>query len=901
VIHYLGGDLQFVGKVRTAGNASFLLMYPVEKTARTPARGKIKPSPIRLPDWETSALTLDFSSARRMPLLRKPNRRNVAEKLDYSDLEKLWATGQATRFAVLEVQTPGFGLYTFAREATGRKYGVRAPALMSRAKKNRWRGWLYELTTGATAISEALQVDRFLTSNYRDVQPRSIDITRVPGIRLAKHPWAKMMAGKKAVPEPLAAFVPFDNYYLHFKNPARFIEFADLLDEWGDELLRSYEINSLDYDLRIRYEKQLCFRTIFLGKILAPFVIRRIAITGSDPYLREGSDFTVLIEPTNVRLFLSSVQTFINAARREFGERLRESKSKYHNISVEHYVTPLREISLHRAIIKGCVVFSNSLVALRRVIDTFQGRYRSLAESPDFKYMRTVFPVMDKEEDGFAFLSDAFIQRLAGPATRIKGLRRLEAVTSLHMITNAALFHAWETGDLPADYQSLLAAARLKPAEVYCPEGKKLGWDATRTSAVSEVYNTLLFATPLVELSIDRITRAEEASYRRFRKAYMRGYGEYSDPIAIRFRLTSQLVQAETFIFPVIANSMYNTLQVWTGGGTTSFQPAAISPRALSQFQTHLNPSNLRGPDLRWAGQWLVVRLDDSAIYDQLVKVWIRQELEPEKAEELSQQETRLFLQVPLIVGVAVRDRKAFHKTLADWEDILQWLLGDYTSVPQKPQYRGIPITKVTFASDSKLAKLLKVNRAGMKGERIRPVFYHALIGDGWYVSGSEPCLKEQIDRFVTARKGARNGGSIPINSTLLVRPGAAVKADAALRFFLEWESHRRALTNGPIWYALFRCGLVKETMTEREKLAAAMHYLGYLPITPEHARYSYVPQRDEVDNPRHGSYRQPILHSTLDANSSVKKLLEEFRTLRADLRFRSDGIHTTLIMERRK
>src|SRR5262249_1250655 len=149
------------------------------------------------------------------------------------------------------------------------------------------------------------------------------------------------------------------------------------------------------------------------------------------------------------------------------------------------------------------------------------GRLKALADALDFRYMRTVFRLEDDLEDGFAFLSDAFIRQLVGPASKIKEKRRLEALTSLSMVTHAALFAAWETGKLPADHEALLAASALKPEEVYTPEGQPVTWDATRQTAVSEVYNTMHFPTPLVELPIDKVTPQENQEYLQFRSEYL--------------------------------------------------------------------------------------------------------------------------------------------------------------------------------------------------------------------------------------------------------------------------------------------------------------------------------------------------------------------------------------------
>src|SRR5205814_405860 len=116
----------------------------------------------------------------------------------------------------------------------------------------------------------------------------------------------------------------------------------------------------------------------------------------------------------------------------------------------------------------------------------------------------------DKGEDGFAFLSDAFIRQLVGPASKVKEKRRLEALTSLTLATHGALFAAWETGKLPADHEALLAASGLRAEEIEVPDGGAVTWDGKRRAAISDVYNTMHFLTPLVELSIDYVTPQEE-------------------------------------------------------------------------------------------------------------------------------------------------------------------------------------------------------------------------------------------------------------------------------------------------------------------------------------------------------------------------------------------------------
>src|SRR5262249_52470036 len=141
---------------------------------------------------------------------------------------------------------------------------------------------------------------------------------------------------------------------------------------------------------------------------------------------------------------------------------------------------------LHRAFFDDFAVYSNSLAGLHRVIDAHKGKTKRLVDALDFQYMRTIFRADDKAEDGFVFLSDAFIRHLVGPASKIKEKRRLEALTSLYMLTHGAMFTAFETGKPPADHKAIVGGIRLTPEEIAVPEGKPAFWDPKRQLAVSD-------------------------------------------------------------------------------------------------------------------------------------------------------------------------------------------------------------------------------------------------------------------------------------------------------------------------------------------------------------------------------------------------------------------------------
>jgi hypothetical protein len=99
--------------------------------------------------------------------------------------------------------------------------------------------------------------------------------------------------------------------------------------------------------------------------------------------------------------------------------------------------------------------------------------------------------------------------------------------------------------------------------------------------------------------------------------------------------------------------------------------------------------------------------------------------------------------------------------------------------------------------------------------------------------------------------------------------------------------------------YALFKSNVVGPQDDSPAVEAAALNYLGFVPVSPDLAPFRYERQKEEVINLRHGSVRQPKLAKGIDAASPMSKMLDQFATIRADLRFREDGIHTTLTMKR--
>jgi hypothetical protein len=884
--------LEFYGRVEGELPDDFLLVYPNGRSEDWLKKKELFADDVL--DLQTTgqaAVTLDFSTARKLP-----NRRDGS-----ADLEESWANAKVRHFAALEVLTPEFGYYAVAREATARKYHVNADGFLKPPAPEIVRHRLYEMTTGAAALTESLAQQRMLRTRLEPNSKRTVGLSTIRGIDVAEHPWEKMMGGKRPAAEPLAELVPHDNYYVTFHNLRAFLSFGELLDQWGGNIMRAVEVHSRDYHIRERYEKQLCLPSIKLVRQIDPKLIRDTAITGSDLTFREGTDVSVIFHVGDRAAFLKAVEPFVEAARKEFGRQLDEERSEYDGVEIESFTTKLREVSLHRAAVGDFVICSNSRVALERILDTRAGKSKAMAEARDFKYMRTIFNRKEESEDGFAFLSDAFIRRLVGPGMKIREKRRLEALTSLQLATHGALFVAAETGELPASTRELLTESGLRRDELDVPEGPAVTWDGQRGVAVSKVYNTLRFATPLVELPLDAVTPAEEREYATFRENYLRLWRRFFDPMGFRLALDDKQVRLEAYILPLIESSQYNDLRRMTGGDGKKLNLSQLTPNTLAQLFLHLDV----GQHENIIGDWFTVRLDDSPLFRKQVELQIRRQLDPSVGNT---EEERLFWKLPVTLGLGVRDGDLFATLLHNsWESNN---LGD--GKQEVKPYRGVdiksvPVHKKNFLELIRLLKmfvgrendLLNSLLSFLPDKEAPAMLYQALIGDGYYISLQEDSLKRLID-IEKDKKERKKGETDPLNASFYIAPSATKTVDA-LQLYLEWESHKQALGNNAVWLALERGGIVSPKATEGERNKAAFRLLGYTPVSPDGAAYRYDPRTDEVNNVRHGSYRRERLHAGLDDDSPLLDLLRQLKSVRTDLRFREDGIHTILTIERPK
>src|SRR5260221_14391619 len=112
-----------------------------------------------------------------------------------------------------------------------------------------------------------------------------------------------MLAGRDPIRLEVARMVPFDQYYVHFSTFQAEVRLSDLFDQWGTSLLQSVEVTSRDRRVKTRILDQLAIELSVLARLFGDAIIGDLAVTGSDPFLTDGNDFTVIFNLKNPDVF----------------------------------------------------------------------------------------------------------------------------------------------------------------------------------------------------------------------------------------------------------------------------------------------------------------------------------------------------------------------------------------------------------------------------------------------------------------------------------------------------------------------------------------------------------------------------------------------------------------------
>ncbi len=306
---------------------------------------------------------------------------------------------------------------------------------------------IYSIFAGRHEIRGSLQLESIRPS---DEDMRDIDPSTLKGIDRCNSPFDRMLKGDVKL-YPVDRLVPDDFYYIHFTSGTRGFGLLNSFNDIISAVMRRFNSPSIDYSVRERFFTQLALR----DDPELPSTVAELTITGSDPYIIEGSDITVIIRPTDGKRCRDS----ISYMRRFIKERYsaKENTITVSGLSLNHLYTDNRRVwSFLLTLADGTMIISNSVRAAERVISTLQGRSGSLADAPDYKYIRSIYPAGNNSEDGFIYLSEKFICRLISPQMKIAEARRVYEAMKIAVLEKYMIYYFQLTGKMPKSIEDVM-------------------------------------------------------------------------------------------------------------------------------------------------------------------------------------------------------------------------------------------------------------------------------------------------------------------------------------------------------------------------------------------------------------------------------------------------------------
>ncbi len=651
--------------------------------------------------------------------------------------------------------------YTFAGarvQALGKgKLRSNAPGLVRRANRTDVAE-LMNLYTGMTSVEEALQTDRGLLQ--RDIGgPRELPLTEVKALDLPGHPWDAMIAelpgGPQPVIEPLAAYVPADMLYVHFHDPRTLARLSEDIESLLTPMARAFEERSGDEHLSALYEDQLAIERLGLAKTLGHLAARGVAIVASDPFFREGTDLTLL--------FHVQSQQVLDAALAEYERRVRArhpdaSDSTYtlgthvvRLLSTPDRAVRQHRLTLHDETLGDVVVVSNSGAALSRVVDAAEGRRVALKDSGDFRYFRARFPYDEKTEDGFGFLSDAFVTHVTGPRVKILQARRMQAAADLAGVAHGALLHGWLAGQAPRDAAQLLASGVLDATELTHSAGEGSITFDPATGPRSKAWGTLASLTPLIELPLDRVSAIERSGYDRFRETYQNYWRGYIDPIGVRIVHGPNGIRLDARMMPLLQNTGYDEIAEAVGDKrvlppsledgmrlTMAVSESSSMRRELDQL-SRVSTGN-RDLGLGWLGDWVMVGFADrSGLWDMALSLGEVPSVDGQIEKRDPTIRKQVFARAPIYVGAHVRDKLALAATLTALKTFVESAAPGIVDWQRDGAWRDVPVVTV------------RETLSRQDGETGVAVYY-AIVKDVLLLSLDRATLEMQMDAVLDGR-----------------------------------------------------------------------------------------------------------------------------------------------------
>jgi len=563
-------------------------------------------------------LELSLDAKNSIPIKLDPRGDSAAHR----ELLQLWWK-QYSKPAGLLTAKPDYPplVETYAMATLARRLNLRLPEKQQTPSAHAELRKEIGVNLGTESLATAMLQDRILGLNALD-QPA--DQSLPP---LNQSPMEAPPTAADVQVEPMAMRVPAECFYARFGSFANFLWFQDTMAKWGGDAQNLIALRGLDRSISRRIETQLVLKQTALSRLLGDATVADVAIVGTDMFFREGASFGILFQARN-QLALSA-HFLAQRQQRMAAGGVSEEKLTLQGKPVFYLSSPDGSVRSYYAIDGDYHFFSTSRRLVERFLATASGQ-NTLGGSDEFRHARSLMP-LERGDTVWVYLSDAFFRNLTSPGYRTEMVRRLQASADIELVELARLAAVAE-GKPGETIENLKSGSLLPPEFGPLPDGSSTILDGEL------VRNSLRGRrgafVPVLDMDIQRITRAELAEYKKF-EAYYRSHWGRMDPLAAGLKRTALGGGLERVAVDVLASPFapehFKALREWLGpadrqqlarvpGDMAAFEWVATEQRIFGGLRdiaplpsTRAFPlqSSTNAPSLQWRG---VGRLRDFLI-----------------------------------------------------------------------------------------------------------------------------------------------------------------------------------------------------------------------------------------------------------------------------------------------
>ena len=378
------------------------------------------------------------------------------------------------------------------------------------------------LLTGQRAIDESLQLGSIGMNRTTDDPFDLVSIDDIAPVDIESHPWAEMIEGQVVSIPEIAKLIPKDMLFVHMKQPGKFLELEDILQQQSDLFGDVYN----------------------LGRVtgLKAKMMKRLGIPDADALIVAVDEMAFVSEDLSFmpRTDYALVLKLANALAEKGFDLLVGDGAIYRKVG--DYVV----IATHEGLID-------------RMESVAEDTDAAMAGELDYHY---ALLKMEPQRDGLIYLSEAFIRKLTGPAYRINSRRRNTILDALETLQYTVFAYRRLSGRWPSSIQDIIADNYIAGGAIYGPHKYSIDEDG-RVSHSD--WGTLWQVTPVNQVPLGLITTTEKTNYELFSAGYQSFFREFFDPIGVAYTVSDQLY-LHTLILPLIDNSDYRELQSFFGG-----------------------------------------------------------------------------------------------------------------------------------------------------------------------------------------------------------------------------------------------------------------------------------------------------------------------------------------------